>query len=202
MPPQLILWILFLVSLLGGWHWWTSERPVGRPEGILAAAEPLQRDLDAPRSFEARGVTMIARARYTITARVLRRENYRFDGGADIAPVDLAVGWGPMSDTRVVDALELSQMGRFFYWKPKRPDTFPIPAAMLVTNAAQMHLIPATPALEKQMKKLRPGQLVTIDGYLVDVRGPGGFAWNTSRTRTDTGNGACEIVWVDALAVE
>ena len=54
----------------------------------------------------------------------------------------------------------------------------------------------------RPLPKLRPGQLVTIDGYLVDVRGPGGFAWNTSRTRTDTGNGACEIVWVDALAVE
>lgn len=145
---------------------------------------------------------MTARARYTITARVLRRENYRFDDGADIAPVDLAVGWGPMSDTRVVDALEFSQMGRFFYWKPKHPDAFPIPAALLVTHAAQMHLIPATPALEKRMKKLRPGQIVTIDGYLVDVRGAGGFAWNTSMTRSDTGNGACEIVWVDALAVE
>jgi hypothetical protein len=196
------LWIPLAACALGGWHWWTSERPVARPPGILAAAEPLQRALDAPGSFEARGVTMIARARYTITARVLRRENYRLDGGADIAPVDLAVGWGPMSDSRVIDALEFSQMGRFFYWKPKRPDTLPIPVAMLVTNAAQMHLIPATPSLEKQMKKLRPGQLVTIDGYLVDVRGPGGFAWNTSRTRSDTGNGACEIVWVDALAVE
>jgi hypothetical protein len=48
---------------------------------------------------------------------------------------------------------------------------------------------------------MRPGQIATIGGYLVDVRGPGGFLWNTSLTRTDTGEGACEIVWVDTLEV-
>ena len=42
---------------------------------------------------------------------------------------------------------------------------------------------------------------MTIGGYLVDVAGPGGFAWNTSLTRNDTGDGACEIVWVETLEV-
>ncbi len=46
------------------------------------------------------------------------------------------------------------------------------------------------------------GQIVTIGGFLVDVTGPGGFTWNTSLIRTDTGNGACEIVWVESLDVE
>ena len=46
---------------------------------------------------------------------------------------------------------------------------------------------------------VNPGQIATIGGYLVDVRGPNGFAWNTSLTRRDTGDGACEIVWVETL---
>ena len=132
---------------------------------------------------------------------MLRKEIYRLDGGASLAPVDLGVGWGPMSDTRVIDELEFSQMGRFLYWRPKRAGDFPVPVQLLVTHAAQMHLIPASPELDSRIRKLRPGQLVTIGGYLVDVRGPGGFTWNTSLTRTDTGNGACEIVWVEALEV-
>jgi len=196
------LWIPLLAGLLGGWHWWTSERVVARAPGVVVVTEPAQHDLDPPRPFAARGHTLAARARYDITARVLRKEIYRLDGGASLAPVDLAVGWGPMSDTRVIDALEFSQMGRFFYWRPKDGNAFPIPTRMLVTHAAQMHLIPATAELESRLKKLRPGQLVTLGGYLVDVRGPGGFAWNTSLTRTDTGDGACEIVWVESLAVE
>jgi len=196
------LWLLFVAGLLGGWHWWTGERPVSRPAGILVAAEPAQRDLDPPPQFAALGHTFLARARYDITARVLRKEIYRLDGGASLAPVDLGVGWGPMSDTRVIDELEFSQMGRFFYWRPKRASEFPVPVQVLVTHAAQMHLVPASLQLESRLKKLRPGQLVTISGYLVDVRGPGGFSWRTSLTRNDTGNGACEIVWVESLDVD
>lgn len=196
------LWIIFVAGLLGGWHWWTSERPVSRAAGILVEAEPTQRDLEPALRFDALGHSFFARARYDITARVLRKEIYRLDGGASLAPVDLGVGWGAMSDTRVIDQLEFSQMGRFFYWRPRHAGGFPVPTQVLVTHAAQMHLVPASPALERRLKKLRPGQLVTIGGYLVDVRGPDGFAWNTSLTRNDTGNGACEIVWVESLSVD
>jgi hypothetical protein len=73
---------------------------------------------------------------------------------------------------------------------------------MLVTHAAQMHLVPATDAIDKRLRKLRPGQVVTISGYLVDVRDADGFRWQTSMTRADTGDGACELLWVETLAVE
>ena len=196
------LWLLIVVGLLGGWHWWTQERAVSRHAGVLVAAEPDQRDLESPRQWSERGYTFIARAHYDISARILRKEIYHVDGGANLAPVDLAVGWGPMSDNAVIDQLEFSQMGRFFYWRPKSKTGFPIPAEMLITHAAQMHMIPATKDIEKRLRGLRPGQLVTLGGYLVDVRGPGGFVWNTSLTRNDTGDGACEIFWAESLAVE
>jgi hypothetical protein len=194
--------LLIVVGLLGGWHWWTQQRAVSHPAGVLVEAEPDQRDLEAPRQWYERGHTFIARARYDIRARILRKEIYRLDGGASIARVDLAVGWGPLSDTKVIDQLEFSQMGRFFYWRPKNGTGFPIAQEMLVTHAAQMHLIPATKDVEDRLRKLRPGQIVTIGGYLVDVRGTGGFVWNTSLTRRDTGDGACEIVWVETVQVD
>ena len=93
---------------------------------MLVADEPRQQDLDPPPRFDDRGYTFAKRARYDITARVLRREIYRVDGGAALAPVDVAVGWGPVSDSSIVDRLEFSQMGRFFYWKPKDFATFPL----------------------------------------------------------------------------
>ena len=195
------IWLLFLVAFLGGVNWWLYERPVSRPPGVLATGEPRQEGLDPPPELEDRGYRFIRRARYDITARVLRREIYRIDGGAALAPVDVAVGWGPLSDSRIVDRLEFSQMGRFFYWKPKDPATFPLSPATLIAHSAQMHLIPATKELDRRLRKLRPGQIATLGGYLVDVRGPGGFMWNTSLTRNDTGDGACEIVWVETLEV-
>jgi hypothetical protein len=195
----------FLVALLllacawGAWDWWSAEREVSRPPGVVAPDEPRQQPVPDPRRISVHDVVLETRARFEIRARVLRRENYRFDGGATIAPVDLAVGWGPLSDSAVIDQLEFSQMGRFFYWKPRDPVRFPLAPATLITSAAQLHLIPADGDLERRARRLRPGQVVTIGGWLVDVSGPRGFEWRTSLRRDDTGDGACEVVYVESL---
>ena len=192
--------LLLAASAVGGWNWWTHERPVHHSPGILAPQEPLQANLEAPRMFDHKGYRFAARARYDITARLLRKEIYRIDGGSGLAPVDLGVGWGAMSDTAVIDQLRFSQMGRFFYWD-LRDGTYPLPPGELITHSAQMHMVPADAGLEARLKKLRPGQIVHVVGWLVDIRGPDGFAWNTSLRRDDTGAGACEIVYVEALDV-
>lgn len=193
---------LLLASLYGAWNWWSSERHVSVPPGIVAPAEPVQVDLEPPPVFSAKDHTFYARARYEITARVLRKEFYRLDGGANLAPVDLGLGWGPMSDTRIVDQLQFSQMGRFLYWKPNDWTTFPLSPKDTITHAAQVHAIPADADVEHRLRRLRPGQVVTLSGYLVDVRGPGGFQWHTSLRRDDTGDGACELMWIEHVAVD
>jgi hypothetical protein len=43
---------------------------------------------------------------------------------------------------------------------------------------------------------------VTASGYLVDIRGADGFTWSTSLSRTDTGDGACEVFWVERLETD
>jgi hypothetical protein len=65
-----------------------------------------------------------------------------------------------------------------------------------------MHMIPARKSIERQLKDLRPGNIVVLEGYLVDVDHPSGWRWRTSLSRTDTGNGACEIVYVESITVE
>ena len=197
-----IIALLVAASLWGGWHWWTSERHVRVPNGIVAPVEPKQTNFDVARSFPAKEHTFYVRARYEITARVLRKEIYRIDGGADLAPVDLGVGWGAMSDTQVVDQLEFSQMGRFLFWKPKDWKSFPLTVPQLISHAAQIHAVPADASIEHKLRKLRPGQIIHLSGYLVDVRGPGGFTWNTSLRRDDTGAGACEIMWIESVALD
>jgi hypothetical protein len=49
------------------------------------------------------------------------------------------------------------------------------------------------------VKRLRRGEFVAMRGYLVNVTGPNGFSWNTSLRRDDTGNGACELFYVEAI---
>lgn len=131
--------------------------------------------------------------------RLLRKERYRLDGAASIAPYDLAVGWGPMSDSQVLDQLDITQMGRFFYWRIRNTTTFPLTPHDLIVSAGQIHAIPADTDVESKLGRIRRGQVVTLHGYLVDVHGPSGFTWNTSLTREDTGDGACEIMWIESI---
>jgi hypothetical protein len=93
-------------------------------------------------------------------------------------------------------------MGRFLFWKPKDWTSFPLSVSQTISHAAQIHAIPADADVERTLRKLRPGQIVHLSGYLVDVRGPDGFTWNTSLRRDDTGDGACEIMWIESVTLE
>src|SRR5216117_1400793 len=94
--------VAIALAAYGGWHWWSSERAVHRPPGIIAPDEPVQVNLDPSPRFEAKDYTFVKRAKFDITARLLRKEIYHI-GTAALAPVDLGVGWGPLSDSALLE---------------------------------------------------------------------------------------------------
>ena len=193
------LWLALgaLVALWGATAWW-HDRPVHDAPGLLAPDAPEQVDLPAPMELQRGDVTLFTRAHFVVTARVLSREDYRFDAGAALAPTDLALGWGRMSDTAVLDRIAISQGHRFYHW---HVDALPIPRREIETSSANMHIIPADAGVRAMLARVRPGEVVHFEGFLVDARRPGGWHWNTSLTRNDTGDGACELVYVESLTI-
>lgn len=202
-PSRLAPWLIVAALLYGGWQWLDS-RPRHWDPGVLVPDEPLQRELAAggeggPAALRRGDFTATPRARLSATVRVLSREDYRLDSLAGAAPVDLAVGWGPMSDTAVLDALEISQGARFYTWRYEREP--PLPTRTIIAHSSNWHLVPASDAVERQLGRVRAGDLVEVEGLLVDLRrDDGGFA-RTSLRRDETGAGACEIIWVERLAI-
>jgi hypothetical protein len=192
-------WIGLLALLLALAWCQHEQRPVPHPPGVLVADAPLQQALDAPVALLHKGdATIKPLATFSLSARVLSRADYRWDAGASIAPVDLALGWGRMSDSAVLEQIDISQSGRFFNWQVRK---FPIPEQELIESAANMHLIPADATIEREIKRTRAGDIVSFDGYLVEADGPNGYRWVSSLTRKDTGNGACELVWVEHFSI-
>ena len=189
---------LFLLALVlwAAWHAWNT-RTISHPAGILAAEPPEQAATDAI-PLRHGDFTLSPRASFAITARVLARERYRAGGTADLSPLDLALGWGPMSDSAVLAHIDISQGQRFYFWRTEAP---PIPLNEIARHSANMHMVPANNRVRGKLLDLHVGDLVRIEGRLIDVAGPGGWHWRTSLTREDTGAGACEIVLVDYLAV-
>ncbi|MCP5420239.1 MAG: hypothetical protein H6970_11325 [Gammaproteobacteria bacterium] len=189
---------LLLICAIGAYITW-SDRPIKRPPGILASSAPVQKPISGSLpALDKAGYTIKPLATFEVEARVLSKEDYSFDEGAALAPVDLALGWDKMSDTDVLSHFEISQSGRFYYWSTPE---FPIPRHDVETQSANMHMIPATRTIEKRLKSIRNGNLVRFSGYLVEVNRDDGWHWRSSLTRNDTGNGACELVWVETLDV-
>ena len=174
-------------------------KPVDHPTGILVAEKPLQVDLQ-PTVFMLDDYQLTRKASFEIRARVLSKEPYYLNRTADLAPIDLALGWGAMSDSAVLDQIDISQSARWYRTRYELPP--PIPDQQIIASSSNMHMIPARKGIERSLKKLREGDIVLIRGYLVDVDHDSGWYWRSSMSRTDTGDGACELVFVEYLSVE
>ena len=87
------LGLLLLICALGAYWAWRG-RPIERSPGVLAPDPPTQRPLDAGAPvFQKDRYHLKALAEFSLEARVLGREDYRFDAGADLSPIDLALGF-------------------------------------------------------------------------------------------------------------
>lgn len=189
---------LLVIGLIGyGAYHHHQNRPVIHGAGEIAPYEPTQSHTNTA-DVQLNGFTLTPLASYAIEARVLSREDYSSGIEAELSPTDLAVGWGPMSDETVLNKIDISQRHRFFYW---HVDAFPIPQREIEVHAANMHIIPANDTVKRQLTKIRTGQLVNIKGQLIEAKRADGWHWRSSLSREDTGNGACELMYVTELSV-
>jgi hypothetical protein len=191
--------LIALVALLAVAAWRHAHRPLAHEPGVLVADVPLQQAIGTGIAPLQKGEYSIKPlAKFLVSARVLSRADYSWDTESALAPIDLALGWQRMSDSAVLDKIEISQSGRFYFWRVRE---FPIPEQEIIESSANMHLIPADQSVLHDIERTRAGDVVTFDGYLVEADGPHGYKWISSLTRSDSGAGACELVWVENFAI-
>ncbi|TCK03145.1 hypothetical protein [Marinobacterium mangrovicola] len=187
---------LLLILLLIAAYFFFPNFGEKQPDGVLIDTAPRQLPVSLDKRFQHKGYTLEALAGFELEARVLGLESYRLDRESDLAKYDLALGWQRMSDNRVLEKIDITQSGRWYRWKTEQ---FPIPRREIERSSANMHMVPANDWIEKQIGKLGPGDLVRIRGYLIKAESADGWHWKSSLTREDTGNGACELVYVESF---
>jgi hypothetical protein len=201
-----MLLALLLLSVLF-WPTETAVSPAPAPtiEPIHATVDPTQWSVaknTPPITLQGSKYQwkLTPRAHFQVIGRVLSRQTYNRDWQAEISPLDLALGWGELSDPRSDEWINWRQSGRWYFytWQEEGP----YDGEYLRTHSSNIHIIPATGALEKALLQIREDDKVLLEGRLVDVeatRITGTLASKTSLTRTDTGSGACEILYVERL---
>jgi hypothetical protein len=195
-----LLVALLACGIYNGWQRF-ELRAVHPADGVLAPDDPRQGEAVAdPVPLRQGRWLLTPRATYDITARILAREDYRYDTLADLVPVDLALGWGPMSDNAMLRHFDIEQSVRFYSWRPR--GALPLPRATVITHSANTHIIPADAPAAALLARLRVGEVVRLRGWLVDGRRDDGAFIRTSLTRDDSGAGACEVLLASSVEVE
>jgi hypothetical protein len=193
----LIGWLV-CTSACRGAHGELNDQPID-PVAAPRQDAPIQdaREAQAAALLDHDGAHFTPRAHYRIAARVLSTERYYRGWQSDLSPLDLALGWGSMSDPGVDKWISWQQGGRWYFWQWSADSPFENEA--IRSETANVHIVPGTPNLRRALLALDEGDVIALTGWLVDIEGPSGARWATSVSRSDMGDGSCELLYVTEL---
>ncbi|SEP95498.1 hypothetical protein SAMN02910289_00920 [Lachnospiraceae bacterium RM5] len=185
-----------------------SENVSFKRKAVSNVPDPVQEDADGGVTKKIGGydVNINFLYSYDIKALVVHTKDYN---GSDIvcklSPRDFALAWGKVAEYNDRINFHWSQSNRWYYWNVDSYDEIaPVGGEDGVAyHSANNHIIPADKSVKKLVKKVKTGDYIRMKGYLVSInaRNSNGatFNWNSSTTREDTGDGACEVFYVTDL---
>ena len=173
---------------------------VSAPDGT---SEPIQTDSHREPFDLARGgrrFRLTPRARWDESATVESVDRYHWGPAAALIPEDLALAWGPVLLPPYAGHVRYSQMNRWYFYGYSDPS---LDRNVIRLHSANTHLIPATSRIRAASGCISKGDMVRLEGWLVDADGidEPDFHWRTSLSRADEGPESCETVYVERLTI-
>lgn len=142
-------------------------------------------------------------ANYRIYAMVMSKCRYYWGWDGETAPYDLALAWNELMLPENQKGISYTQSNRWYYYH--FDGDFPLSQYYINTHSANHHIIPANKNVLDAIDKVRTKEKIYLEGYLVYINGTvgnGKVYWNTSLTRNDTGDGACEVFYVKRAVLD
>ena len=157
--------------------------------------------LTGQRDVKNQDVFIYAQAYYKIHCRVVHIMPYYMGVGGGLSPVDFAVVWGELVKKENYEQIEFKQSGRWAYFRPKDRSLYD--NSFISRHFANMHLIPADEIVLAGLKNVQKYDEIYMEGYLVNIEsfknGRLSMIWNSSLSRSDRGDGACEIMFITKI---
>ena len=137
-------------------------------------------------------IPIVLLAEYTVEGVVKSKTKYT-DYPSRISQYDVALAWGDLNVREIDSHIRYSQSGRWYYYNYDQ--NISVSSSYIAEHSANVHLINKDLLVLKKIENLGVNDHIKLIGYLVNVNFDNG-TWESSLTRTDTGNGACEIMYV------
>lgn len=190
---------LFFISIisLGGYLFW-STRPVSHGPGEVAPTQPVEERVSSIQPFQYGDYEFIPLRNIELEARVLSKKRYYLDSRSELAPYDLVLGWGPMSDERNLDHMLIKQSERTYRWEMTRP---PIPEEQITSHSVNIQLVPSTDDMLSTIRSIRKGQVIRLKGYLIQIEEASGGTLAHAAKDLGSRSDANKIVWIENLTI-
>jgi hypothetical protein len=140
---------------------------------------------------------------YKIQARVIDTKQYiGFDLLNKLSPEDMGLAWDFMVEDRNIDKINCySHSNRLLNYRIYDNSWLESAGGRERVNqrVSNNHLIPADKTVKGKLLSIKKGEYVELEGYLVTAYttdSDSNIYWKSSDTRTDTGDGACEVIYV------
>lgn len=164
-------------------------------------ADPVQVNLEDSEpiyiEFEGKNIQVDLLAEYSIEAIVKSKKKYS-DYASEISNYDLALAWGTLNQNDIDEHIRYSQSGRWYYYKWDGDSL--VSGSYIAQHSANVHIIHKNIIVLNDIKDIDVDDHIRLEGYLVNVNFAHGD-WTSSLTRNDTGNHACEIMYVTSVEI-
>ncbi len=205
-----IVIILSIVAVLVLVGYLLLQRPVVSEEDfttIYTSLDPEQNSLldTINISVNLKGLDVVFKpfARYKVSAVILSKKRYVSDWTSIISPLDFALGWGDVAKSENLEHIKVRQTMRWYRYK--FDNECAITQQYISAHSSNHHIIPANNNIRKAVLSTKKNDVIVLEGYLVNVLGKykgGNVTWRSSETRTDIGNGSCEIMYVTSVKID
>ena len=210
-PHLLVRYAMIGSLLLAAVAWWMKDAlppAAGLSAGLLE--EPAQVKVSRkPIDTRVNGIDYRIQPRYTYDLRGLIVSLHHSDTWWDYAHkewndhinlMDLCVVWGGNVRSGAYRGISFSNDQWTCSFSANSLEAW---SAFNMTEASNNHMVTDDPAVARALRELRIGDQVRVRGYLVDYTvfkdGRPAGTRVSSEVRTDTGNGACEVLYVESL---
>lgn len=185
-----------------------SELPLSSEIESRLDTDPIQKMLQThdPYTLEYRGASYLIDpvANYEISGMIVSHNDiqafddiYHTSDSVDIR--DLCLIWGENIENNNHLSFNFKNEPWSCHISQKSSDS---PGEFSIENLSNNHLLVSSEKLREQIYSLHPGDQIKLTGQLINYGYPGEAPFRkTSLTRTDEGNGACEVMFVDTLQV-
>ncbi|MDY6966157.1 MAG: hypothetical protein SVM80_09370 [Halobacteriota archaeon] len=173
------------------------EDPTGAKQAELFSRKEFVREID---DWKFR---MVSDYRYTLTGKVVGKDEYKKSALDKLIPMDLGIAWGDVIDPENSGWVRFTKGNRHltaFYNFPEGTDFST--CLNFCNQISNNHLIFADETVHDMAKEVQVGDIVKIEGYLTNVYGVridgARTEWLTSTKRYGT---LCETIYVKKITI-